>query len=227
MAERDDRVEGLGVQGYGGQARIVRVRGTPVLDGDRDVDLPVEHHRQTGVALGVLDVDVDAGCRAGEPGERGATTRPMPVARQATVTVPAEPAGELRLGTLQLGQHLVGVAEQDLAGRSQPYALGAALDEPAAGLLLQRGQLLGDGRGGDRARRPPPRRPCGGRPPHGGCGAAALRSCDRFSQVTGVFQPSSSARADTNASTARFTSCVECAAESWTRIRAWPCGTTG
>lgn len=40
-------------------------------------------------------------------------------------------------------------------------------------------------------------------------------------------QPSSSARAATNASTARCTSSVECAADSWTRIRACPCGTTG
>lgn len=34
-------------------------------------------------------------------------------------------------------------------------------------------------------------------------------------------------RAAMKASTARSTSSVECAAESWTRIRALPCGTTG
>lgn len=37
----------------------------------------------------------------------------------------------------------------------------------------------------------------------------------------------SAARASTNASTARFTSSVECAADSCTRMRAAPCGTTG
>lgn len=34
-------------------------------------------------------------------------------------------------------------------------------------------------------------------------------------------------RAAMKASTARSTSSVECAAESWTRMRALPCGTTG
>ena len=82
----------------------------------------------------------------------GATTRPMPVAKEATVTSPAAPravGGELGLGPLQLGEDRVGVAEQDLAGGGQPYAPAAAVEQAVARLLLQRGELLGDGRGGE------------------------------------------------------------------------------
>ncbi|BFO17470.1 hypothetical protein SHKM778_38580 [Streptomyces sp. KM77-8] len=71
VGDRDDGVEGLGVQRYVGQSRIVGGRRPAVLDRHGDVDLPVQQHRQTGVALGVLDPDTDTGCRRGEPGHGG------------------------------------------------------------------------------------------------------------------------------------------------------------
>lgn len=86
----------------------------------------------------------------------------MPVANAATVTVPADAravVGELRLGPLQLGQDHVGVVQQDLPGGGEPGAARTAFDEAVAGLLLQGGELLGDGggrqvqRGGGRGHR--------------------------------------------------------------------------
>ncbi len=160
----------------------------------------------------------------------GATTCAMPVAKAATVTVPASPPvrGQLGLGALQLGEDRVGVAEQDLPGGGQPYALGAALDQAVARLLLQRGELLGDGRG--------VRYSAAAAAVTVRWSATARRMWSRRASIMGSIvsnaavhdgQASSSARAATKASTARFTSSVECAAESCTRMRAWPCGTTG
>jgi hypothetical protein len=56
------------------------------------------------------------------------------------------------LGALQLGQDRVGVGDERPArvGQRQPPAV--ALQQDDAGLALQRGQLLGDGRRGERQR---------------------------------------------------------------------------
>ncbi len=141
------------------------------------------------------------------------------------------------------------MAEQDLPGGGEPGPARPAFDEAVAGLLLQGGELLGDGggrqvqRGGGRGHRAvvghrtedsqPPRidhvpivpgragRPDPTDPPAGACsGEPAVPPGQAVSA-------SSAVRASTKASTARFTSSVECAAESWTRMRAAPCGTTG
>src|SRR4051794_14194292 len=67
---------------------------------------------------------------------------------------------ELALGRGQAVEDRVGMADEQLAGLGQPHPAGGALDEPCAGLGLERGDLAGDGglregedvgRGGERA----------------------------------------------------------------------------
>ena len=67
---------------------------------------------------------------------------------------------ELRLGGRQPREHDLGVLDERAAGVGEAHAAAAAVDERGAGLLLERGDLLGDGglgvgerlgRGGERA----------------------------------------------------------------------------
>ena len=52
---------------------------------------------------------------------------------------------QLGLGLAEAGEDRVGVADERLAGLGQPDSARVALDERAAGLALERGDLLRDG----------------------------------------------------------------------------------
>ncbi len=245
MGGGQDRVERLRVQRHPPQPQIVLARGAPVLDRDREIRLSVEHHRQALVALGVPYAYPDVGLRSGEQldgrgqhfrdargegGDRDLARRPARVRR------------ELRLGALQLGEDGVRVGEQDLPGGGQPHAPAAASQQRVPGLVLQRGELLGDGRGreiergGRGGHRTVVRHgPQDAQPPGVDHPAHFARSA-RNSTPTGTGRPTCTgaqpsrfiaSRASTNAATARSTSAVECAADSCTLIRARPMGTTG
>ncbi len=150
MAGRQDRVEGLGVERDAGEPVVVLARRAPVLDGDGHVHLPVQDHKQALVALGVPHPDPDAGRGAGERREGGSDHEADAGGEggdRDRACLAGAVGGELGLGALQLGQDGVGVLEQDLAGRGEAGAPGAALDQAVTGLLLQGGELLGDGGG--------------------------------------------------------------------------------
>ncbi len=152
VGERKNCLEGLGIEGDAGEPGVVGPRGTAVLDGHGEVGATVEQHRQAGVALGVEHLEPDAGGTGGEgsdggredEGDAGGEGGHGHFARDAGAV-----GGEVGLGPFQLGEDGVGMTEQDLPGRREPHASALAGEQMVAGLLLQGGQLLRDGGGGE------------------------------------------------------------------------------
>ncbi len=93
----------------------------------------------------------------------GSTSACAAVWKVAIRSGPADAAGhllEVGLGLLEAGDHHVGVRHQPVPGLGELHAAPDALEQLDAGVALQRGQLLRDGRrrvgervrdGGDRA----------------------------------------------------------------------------
>ncbi|CAM5653760.1 hypothetical protein STENM223S_04082 [Streptomyces tendae] len=159
----------------------------------------------------------------------GATTRAMPVAKEATVTVPASPepyaassasarSSWARTALVWLSRiSPAGVSRTPLAPRSTrrcPVSCSRAVScwETADGVRYSAAAAAVTVR----------------------WSATARRMCSRRASIMGPIlsghrgsQAASCSRAATKASTARSTSSVEWAADSCTRMRALSCGTTG
>ncbi|CAM5619803.1 hypothetical protein SALBM217S_04359 [Streptomyces griseoloalbus] len=211
---------------------VVGGRGPAVLDRHGDVDLPGSR------TIGRLASPSASCTRMRMPGAvaesratAGATTCAMPVAKAATVTVPASPApyaASSASARSSWARTALAWLSRISPGGGQPYAPGAALDQAVAGLLLQRGELLGDGRGGEVQR--------GGR--RGDRAMVRHRTEDveppRFDHGIDCLKCSGARRSGVELRTGRdegVDGTVHVVRgvrrESCTRMRAWPCGTTG
>ncbi|CAM5736662.1 hypothetical protein SHIRM173S_01674 [Streptomyces hirsutus] len=178
----------------------------------------------------------------------GTTTWAIPVAKEATVTVPAAPApyaassaaarSSWARTTLVWPSRIspAGVSRTPLAPRSTsrwPVSCSSAAScwDTADGVRYSAAAAAVTVRWSATARRMWSRRASIMESILSNTPARPTRATPtgraRGQVASGPAQASSSARAATKASTARFTSSVECAADSWTRIRACPSGTTG
>ncbi|GAB2557018.1 hypothetical protein GCM10027269_08210 [Kribbella endophytica] len=146
---REDRDEGLGVQGSEGEAVVVGgTRGASVVDGDGQVDLAVEELGEGLMALGVLDDEAEAGGGFAEAGQRRCDQQADRGGEggDAELAVGAVGVQAHRvLGAFDLGEDRVGVGEQQTAGRGDRDPAAAAFQQFLADLGLEGGQLLGDG----------------------------------------------------------------------------------
>ena len=103
----------------------------------------IEHGQgDSGVALveerdGPRDQCRDGGGEAGEP---------------QPATPQAGDLGELLLGLFQAREHRLGVGQEGTAGVGEAYRTHAALHQPGTGLTFEGGDLLADGRLGERER---------------------------------------------------------------------------
>ena len=121
------------------------------VDGQREVEpagaQPLDALRGRGLTDRQLDARVASAegvYGAGEDARAGSRER-----RHAEVA-PAELGERLERGLrrLELAEDDLGVLRQELACLGEHDAAGAALEQPHAGFTLERGDLLGDGRGG-------------------------------------------------------------------------------
>ena len=145
------RISVVGVLHERGQLEVrgERARHRVVVVDERQVDLPGAQQRAGLVGLGLDHSQLDLRMAAVEHGhglrhERGAGAleagEPQPAAAQ-----PGD-RGQLLLGGVQAAEDRVGVLHERATGVGQAHAAGAALDEPGAGLALERRHVLADGR---------------------------------------------------------------------------------
>ena len=174
-AREVDRAARRRVAGGDGEAdRVLAQRGAlergvgglrreRVLLRDHEVELAEPEQRDRVLGLELARVDLELRVRAREPADRGRQQRAV----RAREGGGAQDAGDVRalarergLGGLELAQHRLR-ARDELRPRGREAAGAAgALEQLHAGLALERGELLGDGRrrvaervggGGDRA----------------------------------------------------------------------------
>ena len=130
-----------------------------VLESDGEVQLAAPHGVGQGHRVALPDGDLRAGGLLAHARDGGGD-EPREGGREGTdAQAGAVARGELRqldAGQLEPLGDRVGVREQDRAGRRQLQAAGPAVEQPGADLALERGDLLRDGRLGQRqlARRP-------------------------------------------------------------------------
>ena len=102
---------------------------------------------------GSSSVDLDAQQRVplGQPTSGPVAPAPsLPSGTRPTRRVPEISSADLAsaaLGSLHLLEQHLGVLDQQLALRGQPHAAAGWFEQATPGLALQRGELLGDGRG--------------------------------------------------------------------------------
>ena len=152
VVDRQRRVEHVGHERDAREAGVVGLRRARALHRHGDVELaPGEAEERLG-RLGVGDEHRHAG-RALPQAHRGRDDEPADRGRERADAHLADLAGgvrvEVRAQQLELGEDGVGVAEQDAGGGREADAAAVGLDELLADLALERGDLLGDGRGGE------------------------------------------------------------------------------
>ena len=118
------------------------------IEPEREVDLAAAQQRRGVLGLGHDQRQLDAGVLGAEGGDRQRHQRRGGGLERGQPQAAAAQAGDrlqLGLGLGEPGEDRVGVAHERLAGLGQPDAARVALDERAAGLALERGDLLRDG----------------------------------------------------------------------------------
>jgi hypothetical protein len=125
----------------------------------RSVELARGQGRQQGVGLALDQPQLDPRVLAVERAEQAEEPPVRQGLDEAERQAPGEQAAERRhrlAGVPGAGQHRPGMRQERLAGRGQPRCAPTADEQLLAELGFQAGDLLADGRLGDRD---PPRRP--------------------------------------------------------------------
>ena len=132
------------------ERRVALARRVVVLLRDHEVHVAEPQRRQRVLGLGLDQLALQLRVARLERPERrdhervraGLEARHADAARDV-----AGRARQIGLGRLQARDHRVGVAGQPVAGLRELHAAADALDQPDAGVALERGELLGDRRG--------------------------------------------------------------------------------
>ena len=131
-------------------ARVVDRRREPRRHRERDVGVAAGHRHEAARGLLLGDRQGELGVGAAQRG-RGGRDDLRDAGREAgdpdAADEPVRVGGDVGRGGLELREHDVGVADQDLGGAGEPHAAAVALDDGLADLALERGELLGHGRG--------------------------------------------------------------------------------
>ena len=136
-------------------ALALEVAGLVCADRHGDVDVAGPQRDQRVLGLHQRHRELDGGVELGEAGDGERHDRAGHRLERAHPEAPAAQAGdrlELGLGLGEPREDPLGVAHHGLAGVGEPHAARAALDEDGAGLALERGDLLRDGRLRERER---------------------------------------------------------------------------
>ena len=133
------------------ERRVGRRRGERVLLREREVELAELERGQAVLGLHVARGDAQVGVALGERGDRAREQHAVRARERRAAQDAGDVRGgplERRLGRLELAQDALRALHQLLAGGREAAAAAVALEQRDAGLALERGELLGDRRGG-------------------------------------------------------------------------------
>jgi hypothetical protein len=131
------------------ECRVARPRGVVVLLGEHHVDVAQAQPGQRVLGLGLHEIAVQLRMAGLERPERRDHERVGRRLERGHAHAARDLAGgprEVGLGRLELGDDRVGVADEPAAGLRELHSAPDALDQPHAGVALERGELLGDRR---------------------------------------------------------------------------------
>lgn len=152
MVDRERGVEHVGHERDAGEARVVGLWRGRRLHRDGDVELVAREAEERLGRLGVGDEDRHAGRSLAQP-HGGGDDEPADRGGERADAHLAHLAGGVRVEVgaqhLHLREERVGVAEQHAGGGREADAAAVGLDQRLADLALERGELLGDGGGGE------------------------------------------------------------------------------